>query len=418
MISFKKQTRILVSIFLNFTALLFSASLHAESEKERLSQSSVNNVECTTLGCFFPGVSLGNKDVIVSGDIEWNKNKSLILHTKGNIIFEKSARLTVKKNGSLTLKVGMEPGDNPSKLGELIFNTSGPQIFIDGEGVVKIYCHPTKGREKHKYLNPKYNIYRNHISFMEKDSLTLYMLVNNVYDLQNIGANLSRNYALSQNIDASITKNWNEGKGFDPLKDDSKNMPFSGDFDGNGFVIENLYINRPNNKKVGLFGISSGFENRRNTIENLTLRGFNITGDHYVGALAGWATYTRVFNVHLADFSVNSKDIAGGFIGSMYKVQFYSSIFLNQHEKLEAGKYKGYVAGSSNDCNVMILFMLAGLEDDAEETPHDKFNKASILSNEEYLDIGEKNSTEIYDFVGPESVSFTDHYSKLHRLIS
>ena len=40
------------------------------------------------------------------------------------------------------------------------------------------------------------------------------MLVNSIYDLQMINLFLSGNYALSTNIDASVTKEWDSGKGF------------------------------------------------------------------------------------------------------------------------------------------------------------------------------------------------------------
>lgn len=43
-------------------------------------------------------------------------------------------------------------------------------------------------------------------------------------------------------IDASETTEWDEGKGFDPIG--TMAAGFSGRFDGNGFAIQNLYINR------------------------------------------------------------------------------------------------------------------------------------------------------------------------------
>uniref|UniRef100_UPI001953FC5E hypothetical protein n=1 Tax=Proteus mirabilis TaxID=584 RepID=UPI001953FC5E len=42
-------------------------------------------------------------------------------------------------------------------------------------------------------------------------SITGYMLVNNVYDLQNVRNNLSGAYALGRDIDASVTSTWNSG---------------------------------------------------------------------------------------------------------------------------------------------------------------------------------------------------------------
>ena len=71
------------------------------------------------------------------------------------------------------------------------------------------------------------------------------MLVNNIYDLANIKMALHRNYALSSNIDASETKTWYKGSGFTPLQSTKSGKLFYGDFDGNGFTIYGLNINRP-----------------------------------------------------------------------------------------------------------------------------------------------------------------------------
>ncbi|MDF2650533.1 MAG: hypothetical protein K0Q73_6338, partial [Paenibacillus sp.] len=56
---------------------------------------------------------------------------------------------------------------------------------------------------------------------------------------------------------------------------------FSGNFDGNGFKIMNLMINRPAQDYIGLF------ETNKGTIANVTLENINVTGNYAVGGLAG-----------------------------------------------------------------------------------------------------------------------------------
>ncbi len=59
---------------------------------------------------------------------------------------------------------------------------------------------------------------------------------------------------------------------------------FSGSYDGQGHVIRDLYINRPGDRDVGLFGeVEDGA-----VITNVTLEEFSITAGEEVGGLVGW----------------------------------------------------------------------------------------------------------------------------------
>ncbi len=81
--------------------------------------------------------------------------------------------------------------------------------------------------------------------------LTAYKLVNSLADLQNMSSNLSGNYALGTNIDASVTS----GTGvFTPIGTSAN--PFTGQFDGMGYTIDQLsYQNLPHvSGPIGLFG--------------------------------------------------------------------------------------------------------------------------------------------------------------------
>ncbi len=75
-------------------------------------------------------------------------------------------------------------------------------------------------------------------------------VIDSLVDLQAINKNSttrSHAYKLDSDIDASETRNWNGGEGFDPIGS------FSGTFDGDGNEISDLYIDRPSTDKVGLF---------------------------------------------------------------------------------------------------------------------------------------------------------------------
>lgn len=88
-------------------------------------------------------------------------------------------------------------------------------------------------------------------------------------------------FILTQHIDANETSGWNGGAGFMPVGSDTE--PFAGGFDGAGFVISNLFIDRSGEQDVGLFGnIGVGA-----IVQNALITDAVITGDENVGALVG-----------------------------------------------------------------------------------------------------------------------------------
>jgi len=79
--------------------------------------------------------------------------------------------------------------------------------------------------------------------------------ITNCTELQSINNDLSGDYYLANDIDCS------EHKNFDPIG--LLDKPFTGTFDGKGYKITNLYINRPETNYIGLFGIiASGAKSR------------------------------------------------------------------------------------------------------------------------------------------------------------
>ena len=107
-----------------------------------------------------------------------------------------------------------------------------------------------------------------------------------VNDLKKIGKEstypLSGNYILMNNI-TFTSSDYNDDYGWDPIGKSA--TPFNGQFDGNGHYIKDLYINRPKQNLVGLFGVVHGSNGK---IENVTLININITGENFVGSLVGY----------------------------------------------------------------------------------------------------------------------------------
>jgi hypothetical protein len=117
-------------------------------------------------------------------------------------------------------------------------------------------------------------------------------------------------YTLSNDIDATATKDWDNGAGFKPIG--TEDAPFTGVFDGNEHVIRNLTINRPNGNNIGLFGVLGN----GSVIRNLGMDGGEVTGDGPVGGLIGTNNGT-VIQCYAAG-TVTARTRVGGLVGYNY----------------------------------------------------------------------------------------------------
>lgn len=141
--------------------------------------------------------------------------------------------------------------------------------------------------------------------------------ITNCAQLQAIEDNLDANYVLAQDIDCYDTVNWNSGEGFEPIGwyiAYNNNDPFTGTFDGQSHIINNLFINRNGEEYVGLFGyVTSDAE-----IKNVGLVDVNITGNAtIVGGLVGQNSGGTITNSY-ATGSVTGKWNVGGLVGLNY----------------------------------------------------------------------------------------------------
>ena len=116
-------------------------------------------------------------------------------------------------------------------------------------------------------------------------------------------------FVLSNDIDLSSVDNWT------PIGDRATNSSytFKGTFEGNGHVIKNLKINNPTKSSQGLFGYTySGSK-----IQNVGVENASVTGNSYVGGLAGYAFGTITNSYATGDVSGNSNYV-GGLAGYAY----------------------------------------------------------------------------------------------------
>ena len=150
--------------------------------------------------------------------------------------------------------------------------------------------------------------------------------ISTLAELQAVDSHLADDCVLLNDIDASATRTQNEGDpgvfaGFSPIGVTT----FTGSFDGGGFTISHLYVNRPTTNYCGLFGSISA---TGKTIKDVNLTYADILGLDGVGALAGRVTAGTITNCHVSGDVESVGDTGpvsggkpsgglGGFAGSM-----------------------------------------------------------------------------------------------------
>lgn len=132
----------------------------------------------------------------------------------------------------------------------------------------------------------------------------------------------SLKFELDNDIDASDTQNWDNGKGWMPIGEFRNSVPtdaYHSIFEGHNYTISNLYINRPTMTDVGFFAcIADGA-----AIRNLNITNADITGSANVGILVGRTATNFANNSVLIDNcttsgTVDGENYCGGFVGSSY----------------------------------------------------------------------------------------------------
>ncbi|HPG38799.1 MAG TPA: FlgD immunoglobulin-like domain containing protein [bacterium] len=140
-------------------------------------------------------------------------------------------------------------------------------------------------------------------------------------------------FSQTANIDAAETSSWNDNAGFIPIGNGDPD--FTGSYNGGNHSISNLYINRPSEDYVGLFGLVSGA-----TISNLALVNADITGNVALGSLVGSLGANSTVNNCSSSGSVEGYMYLGGLIGTIS-----DSDIINSHCTCEVTGTGYYTAG-------------------------------------------------------------------------
>jgi len=139
---------------------------------------------------------------------------------------------------------------------------------------------------------------------------------------------------------------WNGGEGWLPLG--SNTEPFTASFDGNGFEIRNLMINRASVNQA-LFSSTKGA-----SIQNLGLTGElgSVSGTDRLGALAGSVVETTVMSVYSTLRVQGSGGAVGGLIGEVKGRSLLRGVFSSSY--VQAGGLAGGLVGSAISADFQI----------------------------------------------------------------
>jgi len=130
------------------------------------------------------------------------------------------------------------------------------------------------------------------------------LTLSNLEWLSNNSSAWDKHFIQTADIDATDTQNWNNGEGFSPIGNTTTS--FTGNYNGQGFDIDGIFIDRQGSSYQGFFGSIQNAE-----ISNLDINNVSISGYHKVGCIVGGSEYSTISN------STSSGNLSGMSLGGI-----------------------------------------------------------------------------------------------------
>ena len=233
-------------------------------------------------------------------------------------------------------------------------------------------------------MNGNYSISANFIMFDGGNGTT-----ENPYEiadwrqLNNVRNYPSSHFTIMNNLDSNsvgytelVSATANEGKGWQPIG--NAVVKFTGGFNGQGYEICDLFISRPNESNIGLFGIVGN-----GTVENVGVVNGNVTGKDSVGILMG-KNEGAVSNAY-SNGSVNGNYYIGGLTGKNEGAinSSYSSgnVIGNARVGGLIGQNSAIVGDSYATGSVTGSNYVGGLVGKNEDTVSNSYSNGSVTGN-------------------------------------
>ena len=244
-----------------------------------------------------------DKDLRIDTPVAWNAPSKFSIVTQRNIDIDAPIN-SAHATGSMSLAYGQASTDGVVDGVKSSYAVKAPVSLMEGNNFTT--QQGSAGAVKNFYVITRLG---NEGSVSGKD-------------LQGINGQLSGNFALGSDIDASTASSWNSGSGFVPIGKQSAN--FKGVFEGLGHSITGLKINRPTDYRSGLFGAVQNA-----LIRNINLKDINISGKGFVGGLVGFGQNSLIENSHTSGNIQGDIDV-GGLVG--YFINGNSSVRLKSEQ--------------------------------------------------------------------------------------
>jgi hypothetical protein len=205
-------------------------------------------------------------------------------------------------------------------------------------------------------------------------------------DLNAVRDNLRDRYILMNDLDSTTagytelaSSTANQGKGWQPIG--TEDDLFTGTFDGQGYEIRDLFINRPGESFIGLFGVVG----EGGVVQNIGVVNADVTGYGAVGALMGDNEGT-VSNSYSTG-SVTGTGWVGGLIGANLGTvsDSYSTGSVTGDERV--GGLVGFneaapVSNSYSTGSVTGRYSVGGLVGATSGTVSDAYSTGSVTGEE------------------------------------
>lgn len=176
-------------------------------------------------------------------------------------------------------------------------------------------------------------------------------LIYNQFDLEQVRHFLYAHFRLETDL---VLDYQHTGPGWLPIGREGEGIgwddeAFSGVFDGNGYSIGDMYINRTDNYS-GMFRYVVN-----SVIKNLELVDVDMTLGKYGGALAGWVANSTIENVTVREFNDSNLSFTSGYAGVIVGQVRSGVDFINCHVDIPLtssgtciGGIVGYLYGQAN----------------------------------------------------------------------
>ncbi len=164
-----------------------------------------------------------------------------------------------------------------------------------------------------------------------------YTVITNADELQAMQNDTNGKYILMADIDLT-------GYDWEPISD------FSGEFNGNGYTISNLYVN---NNTYDYYGFFRRIENA--TIENVAFENANVTGKMQVGILAGYSYNSTISNCLVTGMVSGHSDV-GALVGTNTHYSTIDSCYSIADVSGQAYRVGGLVGYNSDHSSIDYCF--------------------------------------------------------------